>query len=382
MQDKVHDTDGNNFKVYVGTVAEDKPMNSREIKVICPELSPTINGPVADTTQREKVDLQDHTGKAYTITVKTTNGITATWQGETNRTYPPDVKKGERVIIQQYANNDTYYWYSAGRNDDNRTRERLRYHVKNSSSVVDGLTDNNTYFFEMDTVNKCARLHLSKNDGEPFAYDLLFDTKNGIFKLNDDIGNEIYLNSAEKGIKLTNAAGTFLYLNNLDGIFAVKQDMVLMAGKQILYKTPVMTFANDGGDGVTEFNAKSIAFNMSDSFNIKASCIGLDGDVKSTGTIVANAIRAAGYSTGDVGAPYSPASTDVAARSGSNPANTPDTSSDSSNRHCTAHEETLEAIQIIVDAIHMLEQQHGIDTGVSAAIPKIQEAIMNLNRGK
>lgn len=383
MLNQNDDHDSNNLRTYIGIVAETKELESRIAKINCPEITPTLSGPISDRTKRESVELMDVNGNKYNTIVHTTNTITAEyWGGDTNRVYPPDIVKGEVVIIYQYANSDTYYWDSISHSDDLRCRERYRIACANSPNTTKVLSDDNTYWFEIDTINKRVTIGTSDGDGEKFIYRLLIDPSNTKFHVYDNIGNEIYLNSEESIVRLQNSKGSFISANALDVFVVAKRDAVVKAGRQIVYNAPVYTFQNTSGTGVSVMNTNGMKINASESFVVSSPIIGFDGTMKVNGTLVAGPMRAEGYSTGVVGSSYAGASTSIPSGSGSVPSNTPDTAaSGSGNRHCTAQEDILKAVQDIVTAIHLLEDEVGITTSVDDAIGHTEDSLMGKNMG-
>lgn len=90
----------------------------------------------------------DYSEKTYSGTVEASNFVTATYLGtESNRRYPPDVRKNEQVFVFNYSDQDKYFWISSGRDDVLRRVERYNISVSDlSSTPVDQLTDDNTYF--------------------------------------------------------------------------------------------------------------------------------------------------------------------------------------------------------------------------------------------
>ena len=146
---------GNNFTVYKGDVAEDKAKDSREIKVYIQELLPFQSGEFEAAEAKVDVSMPDANVNQHSGNATLTNVQTAIYMDLfSNRAYPPDVVKGEQVAIFKYANSDTLYWFSLGRDDNLRKLEKFRLQVSNTpTSTGKELTDDNTYFLEISTID-------------------------------------------------------------------------------------------------------------------------------------------------------------------------------------------------------------------------------------
>lgn len=221
-----------NISWYLGISIEDKQLNSRELKVYLRELTPFASGKLADNTRTESFSVTNASGEKESGNVNTTNGITADYFGMfTNRTTPPDVVKGEHVLVIQYADEDKYYWIALGRDDNLRKTELVKLAASNDRAESKTLTDNNTYFVEIDTkLGKRIRIQTSKSDGEPFSYNLVLDAANSFIQLADDKGNRVEIISNEKQVKLANENGTTVDLKGNDISILAPGDITLRAG--------------------------------------------------------------------------------------------------------------------------------------------------------
>ena len=226
----------NSFEEYHGIAVEDRAMGSREIKVFVRELVPYSGGSIGDTTRNETYSVKDETGATVSGNVSTTNNIVADYWGEaTNRFHPPDIVKGEQVKVYKYADEDKWYWKSLGRDDNLRKGELIRHAASNDMSQNKQLTEDNTYFTEIDTkIAKRIRVHTSKSDGEAFGYDIVIDAKNNFIQITDDVGNRIELNSAETDIKLTNKEGTVVDLDKRNVLIGAPGNITIRAGQLII----------------------------------------------------------------------------------------------------------------------------------------------------
>lgn len=213
--------------VSIGIAAENKALESLEIPVTPIELFPTIDGELVDTQTVMAVGGQDHRGVEYTLNVVSSNTLTCTWLPlGSNRVTPPDIRRGERLLIWQYADADTYYWTSMGLDDDQR---RLETAIWGWSATPDNEATlslaENVYSLEVSTHNKQITLHTTQADGEPFEYTIQLNTGDGIFFVTDQEGNSVQLNSAERIIKAINSDASEITIDKTK-IFAYAQDEI------------------------------------------------------------------------------------------------------------------------------------------------------------
>lgn len=290
---------GNKFTVYWGILAEDKAAGSREVRIYLQELLPFTQGELEPKEIPAEATLNDSKQGEKSSTVTTTNTVTATYLGDdANRTFPPDVVKGEQVWVVNYTNTDTYYWKASGRNNELRILERYQLHVANSKERVKMLDDTNTYLIRMDTLTaKEIRIQTSKSDGEKFIYTFLIDAKKNTIQLMDDNNNELYINSEEHITYMRNTDGCMLSFDKRNGLLVIPDSLTIKAGKQIVIDTPNIRNVNNSGDGCTEWNTNSITFKCGSSFVVKSPAIGLHGAVEAT-TIVTDRVQSTNYLTG------------------------------------------------------------------------------------
>jgi hypothetical protein len=208
-----------------GIVATDATRDSPIINITPIELVPYYNGGVEHKTEIKEHKGVDAAGNTYSVPVKTNNTISATWfnYGGTNRSTHPDVVKGERVFIYQYADEDLYYWDSNGQDDGLRQRETIIHYLANLFNRSKTKNDlSNAYEIKMSTHDKMLSIKTNKSDGEPYAYEISLDTKIGKFLIKDDVGNEFMLDSKPNHIRLKNKDNSLLEL--IGKIINIKSD--------------------------------------------------------------------------------------------------------------------------------------------------------------
>jgi hypothetical protein len=247
--------------VALGTAAENKKLRGKDgqfskILLVTPtEKLPFMDGEMVDRVDPVEYDGVDAEGKAQAGTSFVSNNIEAHWLPETNRRTPPDVQRGERIILYQYANNDKYYWRCMGMDDNLRRLETVIVGINANPNVgVDGIDPENMYFVEFSSHSKSITLSTSQKNGEVCTYDMQFDMAKGRFVLQDSLGNYGQINSPEYLIELKNGLGTYFQLT--------KQNIKAFAPKNI----------NITATDNVDVNAKKIRLNGGGSvFTLQAS---------------------------------------------------------------------------------------------------------------
>jgi len=254
----MEDINKNKFEVNVGYVVEDKEYNSVLLKVYVPEFLP-YSIANDDNTIKQKIKISDalRDNLEKELELNDSNMIVATYIDLfSNRSDPPDVRQGEQVLIVQYRDTDVYYWFSFGRDDNLRRLEHFKIAVSDDTTIQKELNEDNTYFLEMDTLHKkSVRIRTSNSDGEEYRYLIQIDSIANTVTVNDDSGNEIFLDSNVPRIKIANRSNAFVDVNNVDVILGAPRDIIINAGRQLLITAPSMTTAIDGTIATT-FNTK------------------------------------------------------------------------------------------------------------------------------
>jgi hypothetical protein len=207
--------------------AENKELDSHEVVVVPIEVVPDITGEILDSIQELEVSGDSAEGKSYTIRINASSTITATWMPfGSNRVTSPDIKRGERLIIWQYADHDKYYWTPAGLDDSLRRLETVIYAWSATPDHSEELDlDSNMYSLEVSTHKKIISLKTTQADGEPFGYTIELDTAYGKFSITDNEGNTIFLDSPERIIKAKNTDNTEITIDKTK-IYSYAKDMM------------------------------------------------------------------------------------------------------------------------------------------------------------
>lgn len=204
------------FHVYsYGIVAENKAIGSKTVYVRPEETFPIADGEATTESVVENGKGFDQSGAAYDEQTVSTEPIECAWlpmDGSGNRISPPDVRRGERVVIYQFGNEQKYFWTTMGLDLKLRKLETVIYGFSGTQDESAEVSGENYYYLEVSTHKKLVHFHTSQADGEPFGYDAQFDTGTGVFTITDTVGNHIQLDSSKTRLFFCNKNDTSLEL--------------------------------------------------------------------------------------------------------------------------------------------------------------------------
>lgn len=248
---------------------------SHYIEVVPIEHFGFVDGELTDNKDELEAKSKNFNGESWEVKVDTTPSIMAKWFpiSNTNRVTAPDVRRGEVVLLWQFGDTDEYWWTDCAFDDAmkrlTRRRETIIWVLNNNPKEDDPENADNSYWVEWSTHRKVLHIHTSKNDEEPFMYDIQLDTKNGIFQLRDDDDNYIFLNSAERHIHLHNKDNSYYELNKrnitghcYDTMHFMCKDYILDAKETITENTKVTV--ENSSESITR-NTKVDTLNANDS---------------------------------------------------------------------------------------------------------------------
>lgn len=228
--------EGSKLQIYgLGIVAANKPVTAKIIEVTPIEDLNFLDGEITDNVMEVSSKGKDAAGGSYETSIATTASIRAEWIpiGISNRVTPPDVRRGEHVVLYRFGDTDKYYWTTLRYDMYLRKLETVIYAFSNTQEeAVDGMADT-TYFLEISTHKKIIHLHTSKSDGEPFVYDFQLNTKEGVFTIQDDIGNYFQFDSANVRIQAKNADGSWIDMDRKTINMYAPEDINMRADNNI-----------------------------------------------------------------------------------------------------------------------------------------------------
>ena len=281
---------GSGYRFYsFGIVAVTKPEKVDIIEVLPVEELFMESGAITSSSRKAESNLPSARGVASSSKVSGGATITAKWTplGASNRETAPDVVANEHVMIFTYADTSDYYWTTAFREPSLRRLERVRYVFSNQPEGIVEYGPDTSYWVEISTKDQNVRLHTSINNGEAAGYDIVLNTKDGIFKIVDTLDNSIELNSVD-GV--------------LDG--KIREEILLATKRYKLIATESSTVETDQSlikatlhtedsksvvtNGLGVMNGMGVEgtgdFSDGKTFSVKGS-MDVDGNVHATGTI-------------------------------------------------------------------------------------------------
>jgi len=226
--------------ISIGIVAENKERGVPEVYVTPIEILPFQIGDVEEDNRTYYSKGLDGFGRQWSAQVDVDKTLKATWLSlETNRETPPDLMRGEQVLIWQYADTDKYFYTSMGRDDVLRRLETVIYrwsNVPEPTEDVENLTDENSYRLTISTHDQLIELVTNKYNEEPYAYRFSLNTKDGIFTITDDVENYVFLDSANTHIKAHNKDKSMFELNKKNINAYAVENISLVADQDISFK--------------------------------------------------------------------------------------------------------------------------------------------------
>ena len=187
----------------IGHVAEDIQENQFWVKVFPIEVMTGGTGDM-DAPTSKSIDAESSSGEFKSIVLDKGRTINCKWIpiGASNRVTPPNVCKGEMVMIYNYAGTDQYYWTTMDNEMDLRKNEKATWFFSNKKGI-EAPNLKKAYHFTVDCINKFVRLFTSSNDGELTTYDFLVNTKKGFIDIKDGKNNFIRLDSEPDTLTIT-----------------------------------------------------------------------------------------------------------------------------------------------------------------------------------
>lgn len=197
-------TQSTRWQVYVGIITDTTTTkNQRHFYVFCPELLPYKTGDITTDCGIQRVSVvNEATGATETFNVGTTATLYAEYFGFTSSMSVPTMTRGMQVLVLNYGNSDKYYWIPLERDDYLKTFEHVRLSCRDIAQTVSPetakldandiegkhkqITDDNSYYFEIDTkYNKRVLLSTANSDGEAWRYFIKMDAKEHSIELWD-----------------------------------------------------------------------------------------------------------------------------------------------------------------------------------------------------
>lgn len=217
----------------VGVVANDKETDTDEVQVYLPLNFPEADGEAVYNPEVVETSVQSPTGDVTSSTTLQSNTVAAKWFPiNTNRVTAPDVRRGSKVVVYKFKGQNTYRWTYFGM-DGTLRLETIIYAFSASPNVDENtpVTPDNYYMFFISTHTGKVQLVTGQGNGEPTAYSITLDTKQGQFSIVDGENNIFSLNSMEHALSFINDEKSFVNIEKKN-ITLNCDDTILMQGKE------------------------------------------------------------------------------------------------------------------------------------------------------
>jgi len=195
------------FKLFsVGQVSKPKERASRHIQAVAVEVASATDGETTHAPQENILKGTNSDGTEYQVKVTSTRDMECEWLPmEGNRATPPDVERGELVMIYRLGDTDQYFWTCMG----------LRQHLRTLECVITmygatpdlagcGLDFSKCYYSIWSPLDGHITFATSQANKEKFKYTFQINTKDSFAAMSDDVGNMAEINSADSRVMLKN----------------------------------------------------------------------------------------------------------------------------------------------------------------------------------
>lgn len=194
-----------------------------------PKLLPLVDATSGPVESAESVNTNIFANQiSPPSSVDVMNYIKVKYNGRSNFSQPM-IALGETA--QLFFLNGDYKEprYTDSNNDERRRKvDKLRIYVNSKDESDDGSKD--TYYVELNSVDKKIQIHTGTENGEKHSYDFIIDTDNSTVAIQDDKGNTIGISTEDKLISLENESGSYIKIEDkdinckCDGDFSVECD--------------------------------------------------------------------------------------------------------------------------------------------------------------
>ena len=262
------------WQAYIGIMTEStRYTNQRWFHIHVPEFLPTTRGDLSPEYEENEISIQNiwpgkpESQKDYTPNVitpvteqskiKITKTIYADYFSFDTASDVPCMYRDMQVLVLNFANTDKWYWLPLERDRSLKPFDRIRFSAPDLAKAVKaegadkddigarnkGLTDDNTYFLEIDTRkgHKKVKISTSASDGEKFRYFVEIDPEEHRLEIwdncvdgsqpNNMIKIESKPNEETKGrITVQNASGNSYVMDGENTIINVPKNLVVKVG--------------------------------------------------------------------------------------------------------------------------------------------------------
>lgn len=307
--------------IGIGIVAVPLTHGKRVIGVHLPGQLPHVSGEMTLNPGMMTVRGKDSKGQPYISKVETNSVISAEWwPDDHNQVTAPLVQTGQRVQVWRNAKTDTYMWRSANMDPSLSVQETVvkMYAAKGKDGKEGTLTPENSYSTSFSTANKEISLKTSKANGEPVAFDIQVNTKDGVILYKDDKGNLCHFDAVQNRITMKNANGSIVDLDKSNITMEAPDTINIKAGNTINLEAPKYNLKNSEVKwqastikvncpdnefvGVVKMGSMSTTANGGDGGGTISGNMQIKGSTTITGptTILSPVTLSGGHSNGDI----------------------------------------------------------------------------------
>jgi hypothetical protein len=273
------------LKFYsLGIAAENLTIGSSMLKVTPIEKLTFVDGELKSNPTQDTVTGVDATGKSFSTNATTDSTLDAKWLPlGSNRHTPPDIRRGERLLIWRYADLDTFMWTDLGWDQNLRNLETATYVWNATQDQSDQTTTaSNCYYVEVSTHKKTITLATSQANGEKCTYTIQLNPGTGTFTFADNLGQSILIDSVNQRFFVQNASKTTMLIDKQNFTITVPDTFTLSATNNVNITTKNFNLTAQNVTLTVEqniqVNAATVQGTASQSVNIQAPTIKL-GDV-------------------------------------------------------------------------------------------------------
>lgn len=205
-----------------GVVAEDKAPNSPWVEIIPVEYH-FMQSSMVDAKIRSR-DVNHLSANAEdNLKENTSDTIRAKWMVYNSyQVTPPDVCKGDEVMIHRLGETDIYFWEDLNSANVKRLVNVIQsYPADPTNQMADDLS--NAYVWQVSTRDGLVQLRTSMANGEKCQFLFQFNSAEGTYNCTDHKGNKFWINSEENDVGLQNANGSKLNINKEEGFMYAKK---------------------------------------------------------------------------------------------------------------------------------------------------------------
>lgn len=273
----------------LGMLTANKGAGTEMVDVMLIELSWATHGEVNNNYTQETVEGLDINGEKVKYSVVSSNNITAAWlpMGNSNRISPPELRRGMIVMVYKDSDNN-YYWVDTGMNRELMRAESVTYAYCANGDTGDNkkVSQDDWYVVEINPRGQQLMITTSASNGEYTTYDIVLNTKDGVLKINDGLGNLIMMDSRNIQHRMENQRGTFIEMLGDDINLNAVKDLNITAGGKITVKAGSDVSYNVSGkveytvSGNYIVNSASYILNPSSGSGTAHGSMNIDGAIK------------------------------------------------------------------------------------------------------